>query len=35
VQTLDGRKRVAEPLRIDGERVQVETPPPELSQPAR
>lgn len=35
VQTLDGRERLAEPLRIDGERVQVDTPPPELGQPAR
>lgn len=35
VQTLDGRKRLAEPLRIDGERVHVDTPPPELGQPAR
>jgi crotonobetainyl-CoA:carnitine CoA-transferase CaiB-like acyl-CoA transferase len=35
VQTLDGRRRIAEPLRIDGERVRVEAPPPELGQPAR
>jgi len=35
VQTLGGRKRLAEPLRIDGERVRVDTPPPELDQPAR
>ena len=31
----DGRERLAEPLRIDGERVRVDTPPPELGQPAR
>lgn len=35
VQTLGGRQRLAEPLRIDGDRVRVETPPPELAQPAR
>jgi crotonobetainyl-CoA:carnitine CoA-transferase CaiB-like acyl-CoA transferase len=35
VQTLGGRARLAEPLRIDGERVRVDTPPPELGQPAR
>ena len=35
VQTLDGRERLAEPLRIDGERVRVDTPPPELGQPDR
>jgi formyl-CoA transferase len=35
VQTLDGRKRLAEPLRIDGERVHVDAPPPELGQPDR
>src|SRR5688500_16481821 len=35
VQVLDGRSRLAEPLRIDGERVRVDTPPPELGQPAR
>ncbi|MBA3383836.1 MAG: CoA transferase [Actinobacteria bacterium] len=35
VQTLDGRERLAEPLRIDGERVRVDTPPPELGQAAR
>jgi crotonobetainyl-CoA:carnitine CoA-transferase CaiB-like acyl-CoA transferase len=35
VQTLEGRERLAEPLRIDGERVQVDTPPPALGQPER
>ena len=35
VQTLDGRERLAEPLRIDGERVRVDTPPPELGHPDR
>jgi crotonobetainyl-CoA:carnitine CoA-transferase CaiB-like acyl-CoA transferase len=35
VQTFDGRTRLAEPLRIDGERVRVDTPPPGLGQPAR
>jgi len=35
VQTLDGRQRLAEPLRIDGERVRVDAPPPGLGQPAR
>ena len=35
VQTLDGRERLAEPLRIDGERVRVDTPPPELGQADR
>ena len=30
VRTLGGRRRLAQPLRIDGERVDVGTPPPEL-----
>ena len=32
VQSLGGRERLAEPLRIDGERVHVETPPPALGE---
>jgi formyl-CoA transferase len=35
LQTLGGRQRLAEPLRIDGARVRAETPPPELGQSAR
>jgi hypothetical protein len=32
LQSLDGRQRLAEPLRIDGERVRVDTPPPALGE---
>jgi crotonobetainyl-CoA:carnitine CoA-transferase CaiB-like acyl-CoA transferase len=32
LQSFDGRQRLAEPLRIDGERVRVDTPPPALGE---